>query len=211
MKAISIINPKGGSGKSTLATNLAGYFAQRSPAVLLGDVDRQQSSRRRLQARHRGLPPVQTWQIGADQVARPPKGVTHAILDTPAGLSGKALRQVVKVSSRIIVPVQPSPFDLWATQQLLEEIRALRSVSQGKASVALVGMRVDPRTLGAVQLKAFLAQFGFRTLTMIRPTQLYGRVAAAGASIFDVSPSMALREREDWQPLLQWIDDDPAL
>jgi chromosome partitioning protein len=206
MKAISIINPKGGSGKSTLATNLAGYFAQRSPAVLLGDVDTQQSCRRWLQSRHRGMASIETWQIGADDVARPPKGVTHAILDTPAGLSGKSLAQIVKVSSRIIVPVQASPFDLWATQLFLEQLGAIKAVSHGKAEVALVGMRVDPRTLAATQLRAFLAAQGFETLTMIRPSQLYGRVAEAGASIFDVSPSLATREREDWQPLLQWVD-----
>jgi chromosome partitioning protein len=206
MKAISIFNPKGGSGKSTLATNLAGYFAQRSPAVLLGDVDIQQSSRRWLQSRHRGMATIETWKIGSDNVARPPKGVTHAILDTPAGLSGKSLVQIVKVSSRIIVPVQASPFDLWATKLFLEQLEAIKAVSHGKAEVALVGMRVDPRTLAATQLREFLAAQGFETLTMIRPSQLYGRVAEAGASIFDVSPSLASREREDWQPLLQWVD-----
>jgi chromosome partitioning protein len=206
MKAISIINPKGGSGKSTLATNLAGFFAQRSPAVLLGDVDIQQSCRRWLQSRHRGMASIESWQIGADAVARPPKGVTHAILDTPAGLSGKLLAQIVRVSSRIIVPVQASPFDLWATKLFLERLEAIKAVSNGKAEVALVGMRVDPRTLAATHLRDFLAQQGFSTLAMIRPTQLYGRVAAAGATIFDVSPSFAPREIEDWQPLLRWVD-----
>lgn len=206
MKAISIVNPKGGSGKSTLATNLAGHLAQRSPGVLLGDIDRQQSSRLWLQSRSAALPAIATWQIGADDVARPPKGVTHAILDTPAGLSGKALEKVVKVSSRIIVPVQASPFDLWATQQLLERLADLKAVVGGKAEVALVGMRVNPRTLAATQISEFLARQGFRTLTLIRPSQLYGRVASIGASIFDLSPSLTSREREDWQPLLDWVD-----
>lgn len=206
MKAISIVNPKGGSGKSTLAINLAGHLAQRSPGVLLGDIDRQQSSRLWLQSRSAALPAIATWQIGADDVARPPKGVTHAILDTPAGLSGKALEKVVKVSSRIIVPVQASPFDLWATQQLLERLADLKAVVGGKAEVALVGMRVNPRTLAATQIGEFLARQGFRTLTLIRPSQLYGRVASIGASIFDLSPSLTSREREDWQPLLDWVD-----
>jgi len=205
MKAISVINPKGGAGKSTLSANLAGFLAQHSPAVLLGDVDRQQSCRRWLQSRSRELPSIETWLVGPDDVARPPKGITHAILDTPAGLSGKALEKVVKVSSRIIVPVQASPFDLWATKQFLEQLAEVKAVTRGKAEVALVGMRVDPRTLAAIQLREFLALQGFQTLTMIRPTQLYARVAAMGATIFDVAPSLSAREREDWQPLLEWV------
>lgn len=206
MKAISIINPKGGAGKSTLATHLAGYFAQRSPGVLLGDVDRQQSSRVWLRSRPATLPHIATWQIGLDNVARPPKGITHAILDTPAGLSGKALEAVVKVSSRILVPVLPSPFDLWASQAFLTQLAELRSVARGKAEVAMVGMRVSPRTLAAIQLQDFLRRQGFDTVAMIRSTQLYPRLAASGATIFDVSPSSSAREREDWQPLLEWVD-----
>lgn len=206
MKAISIINPKGGSGKSTLAINLAGHLAQRSPAVLLGDIDRQQSCRRWLQSRPAGLASIETWRTDADDVLRPPKGITHAILDTPAGLSGQALENVVKVSSRIIVPVQASPFDLWATRLFLEHLAEIKAVSRGKAEVALVGMRVDPRTLAATQLREFLARQGFQILTLIRPAQLYARVAAAGATIFDVPPSLAVRERADWQPLLAWVD-----
>ena len=206
MKVISIINPKGGAGKSTLATHLAGYFAQRSPGVLLGDVDRQQSSRVWLRSRPATLPHIATWQIGLDNVARPPKGITHAILDTPAGLSGKALEAVVKVSSRILVPVLPSPFDLWASQAFLTQLAELRSVVRGKAEVAMVGMRVSPRTLAAIQLQDFLRRQGFDTVAMIRSTQLYPRLAASGATIFDVSPSSSAREREDWQPLLEWVD-----
>jgi MinD superfamily P-loop ATPase len=68
--------------------------------------------------------------------------VTHAILDTPAGFSGKALESVVKVSSSIIVPIQPSPFDLWATKQFLEQLAELKAVTRGKAGVVLIGMRV---------------------------------------------------------------------
>ncbi|MDM7950852.1 ParA family protein [Hydrogenophaga sp.] len=206
MKAISIVNPKGGSGKSTIATNLAGYFAQRSPAVLLGDIDLQQSCKRWLDSRPETLPSIETWRIGADGVARPPKGVTHAILDTPAGLSGKALEKVVKVSSRIIVPVHASPFDLWASKRFLDALAEVRRVAGGKAQVALVGMRVDPRTLASIQLRQFLAQQGFRVLTTIRPAQLYPRVAAQGATVFDLPESSAARELQDWKPLLDWVD-----
>ncbi|MDP3520157.1 MAG: ParA family protein [Hydrogenophaga sp.] len=206
MKAISIVNPKGGSGKSTLATNLAGYLARRNAAVLLGDVDRQLSSKLWLSLRPPSLPTIATWDIGPDNVARPPKGVLCAVLDTPAGLSGSLLEKVVKASSRIIVPVQASPFDLWATQTFLDQVLEIKAVAKGKAEVALVGMRVAPRTLAAERLTEFLALQGCQTITTLRPTQLYTRVAAAGASIFDVNPAQAQRELEDWAPLLRWVE-----
>ena len=44
MPVVVVANPKGGAGKSTLATHIAGYFAARGHAVMLGDADRQQSS-----------------------------------------------------------------------------------------------------------------------------------------------------------------------
>ena len=45
MPVVVVANPKGGVGKSTMATNIAGYFAGKGHAVMLGDADRQQSSR----------------------------------------------------------------------------------------------------------------------------------------------------------------------
>lgn len=206
MKAIAVVNPKGGSGKSTLATNLAGYLAHRGAAVLLGDVDRQQSSKLWLSLRPSDLPAVDTWAIGPDNVARPPKGMAFAVMDTPAGLSGKALEQVIKASAKIVIPVLASPFDMWATKAFLDQVLDIKGVAKGKTEVALVGMRVDPRTLAAARLSEFLAQQGAQTLTMIRPTQLYAKVAAAGASIFDVNRLAAERELEDWAPLLRWVD-----
>jgi len=79
--------------------------------------------------------------------------VTHAILDTPAGFSGKALESVVKVSSSIIVPIQPSPFDLWATKQFLEQLAELKAVNRGKAGVVLIGMRVGHPARQSTELK----------------------------------------------------------
>lgn len=205
MKAIAILNPKGGCGKSTLATNLAGHLAHHTAGVMLGDVDHQQSSREWLARRPGHLPPIATWDIGPDHIARPPKGVLQAVLDTPAGLAGNMLERVVKASSKIVVPVLPSPFDLWATQPFLAQLQTIRQVVNGKADVALVGMRVTPHTRLADELQAFLAAQGLRTLTLIRSTQLYPRLAMTGQTVFDVSEASSRREREDWQPLLDWL------
>lgn len=88
MPVVVVANPKGGVGKSTLSTNIAGYFASQGHAVMLGDADRQQSSRLWLGLRPAHARGIAPWDIGPDQVARPPKGTSYVVLDTPAGLSG---------------------------------------------------------------------------------------------------------------------------
>ena len=139
MKAFLVANPKGGSGKSTLATNLAGYFANKGNEVMLGDIDRQQSSREWLGIRPFALPTIDTWAVGEDKVCRPPKGTSHAVLDTPAGLHGKQLERVLKLSTRVIVPVQPSMFDMLATRHFLTELLSEKAIRKGKADVAVIG------------------------------------------------------------------------
>ena len=92
MPIVVIANPKGGVGKSTLATNVAGYFANQGHSVMLGDVDRQQSSRLWLGLRPEAAKPIAAWDVQRDFIVRPPKGTTHVVLDTAAGLHGTRLR-----------------------------------------------------------------------------------------------------------------------
>lgn len=206
MKGFLVANPKGGSGKSTLATNLAGYFAQRGHDVMLGDIDRQQSAREWLATRPFELPTIETWAIGHDNVARPPKGTTHVVLDTPAGLGGKLLDKVLKLSTRVIVPVQPSTFDMRATRHFLEALLDEKAVRKGRADVAVIGMRVDARTRAAGELERFLASFELPVLAYLRDTQVYVQAAAAGMTLFDLPRSRAERDLEQWQAILDWVE-----
>ena len=157
MKSYLIANPKGGSGKSTLATNLAGYFAQNGCRVMLGDIDRQQSSREWLKIRPEELPAIRGWSAEKDQPLRPPKDTTHVVLDTPAGLHGKALEKALRQVNKVIVPVQPSLFDILATRDFLEVLLQEKTVRKEKTFVAVIGMRVDARTRAAGELERFLA------------------------------------------------------
>lgn len=206
MKAFLVANPKGGSGKSTLATNLAGYFASKRHDVMLGDIDRQQSSREWLAIRPFELPSIDTWDIGHDNIARPPKGTTHVVLDTPAGLHGKMLEKVLKLSTRVIVPVQPSMFDMLATRRFLTELLSEKAVRKGKADVAVIGMRVDARTRAAGELEKFFATFDLPVLAYLRDTQTYVQATAAGMTIFDLPPSRAERDLEQWRAIIDWAE-----
>jgi chromosome partitioning protein len=206
MKGFLVANPKGGSGKSTLATNLAGYFACQGYDVMLGDIDRQLSSREWLATRPFELPTIETWDIGPDNIARPPGNISHVVLDTPAGLHGKMLDKVLKLSARVIVPVQPSMFDMRATRHFLEALLDEKAVRKGKADVAVIGMRVDARTRAAGELERFFAGFDLPVLAYLRDTQVYVQAAAAGMTIFDLPRSRAERDIEQWQALIEWVE-----
>ena len=206
MKSFLIANPKGGSGKSTLATNLAGYFARQGHPVMLGDTDRQHSAREWLASRPAHLPAIATWDIGHDHIARPPRGASHVVLDTPAGLRGKMLDKVLKLSARVIVPVQPSVFDMRATRVFLDALLAEKAVRKGRADVAVIGMRVDPRTRAAAELERFLDSFQLPVLAYLRDTQRYVQAAAGGLTLFDLPPGQSERDREQWQPIIAWAE-----
>lgn len=204
MPVVVVANPKGGVGKSTLATNIAGYFARQGHSVMLGDADRQQSARLWLGLRPEGARPVATWDVSADLIARPPRGTTHVVLDTPAGLHGWRFNDVLKLADKIIVPLQPSVFDIFATRDFLDDLAVNRH--GGKAQVGIVGMRVDARTIAADKLHTFVDSLQLPVLGYLRDTQNYVHLAAHGLSLFDVAPSRVDKDLAQWQPICRWLD-----
>ena len=186
MPVVLVANPKGGVGKSTLATNVAGYFASRGHAVMLGDVDRQQSAR--------------LW-LGL----RPPRGTTHAVLDSPAGLHGWRFKDALALADKVIVPLQPSIFDIYATRDFLDRLKEQRHAAK-KTQIGLIGMRVDARTLSADRLHEFVAGLGVPVIGEVRDTQNYVQLAARGLTLFDIAPGRVARDLAQWQPICQWLE-----
>ncbi|VTU36426.1 ParA-like protein [Variovorax sp. PBL-H6] len=205
MPVVLVANPKGGVGKTTLATNIAGYFASRGHAVMLGDIDRQQSSRLWLGLRTPAAREIRSWEASEDgTMVRPPRGTTHAVIDTPAGLHGARLKEVVPMADKVLVPLQPSIFDIYATREFLDKLLAHRHL--GKTQVGVVGMRVDGRTLAAERLREFVAGLGVPVLGELRDTQNYVQAAARGLTLFDIAPGRVQRDLEQWEPIRQWLE-----
>jgi chromosome partitioning protein len=204
MPVVVVANPKGGVGKSTMATNIAGYFASKGHAVMLGDADRQQSSRLWLGLRPSAARPIGTWEIGEGNIVRPPKGTTHVVLDTPAGMHGKVFNDVLGLAHRVVVPLQPSIFDIFATRAFLDELAEHRRA--GRMQVGIVGMRVDPRTIAADKLHEFVDALGLPVLGYLRHTQNYIHLAARGLTLFDVAPGRVERDLVQWEGICHWLD-----
>ncbi len=204
MPVVVVANPKGGVGKSTLSTNVAGYFASQGHAVMLGDADRQQSSQLWLRLRPPAARPIQTWELTSDFIARPPKDVSHVVLDTPAGLHGWRFKDVLKLADKVLVPLQPSIFDIYATRAFLDELA--ESKRGQKMDVGIVGMRVDERTIAADKLHEFVNGLGLPVLTYLRDTQNYIHLAARGLTLFDIATSRVEKDLQQWQGLTKWLN-----
>ncbi len=199
MKTILIANPKGGAGKTTLTTNLAGCLAARGETVFLWDLDRQKSALHWLSTRPADLPPIQRLDSGRQ------KGEGVLVLDSPAGLHGDKLNDLIKRVEQVIVPIVPSSFDLAATRVFLDELLEEKAVRKGKTFVAIVGMRVDAHTRAAGKLDEFLAPIDLPVLTHLRDTQNYVTAAFEGKSIFDMPRASVAQDVAQWQPIVDWL------
>lgn len=209
MPVIAVINRKGGSGKSTLATHLAAWCAHAGLRVMLGDVDRQQSSQHWLALR-RAQPGVRRddivgWTVDPRNVLRPPAGVTHVVLDTPGGLGGFELARVVMSADAVLMPVCNSVFDRASAAQCHAELMALPRVASGRCTVAAVGMRLDARTRADEVLRAWAAALKLPFVGVLRETQVYVRCIEQGLTLFDLPAAQTQADRAQWHTILQWL------
>ncbi len=207
MRTVFVANPKGGCGKTTIATNIAGHYARHGKRVLLSDMDRQQSSLRWLERRPPSLPRIHWWD-GRGQKPFSYRFVPDwVVLDGPAGMRGERLKSAVRHVDHVLIPVMASVLDMEASEDFLRLLSELKRVRKERCRLALVGNRVNRRVLSARDLDAFFAQFDLPVLTLLRDTQNYVRAAADGMSLFDLPVYRARRDRGEWEPIFDWLED----
>jgi chromosome partitioning protein len=223
MPVIAIVNRKGGSGKSTLATHLAAWCAHQGHAVMLGDVDRQQSSRNWLNKRSPALPPIAPWAINQN-VLRVPAGITHVILDTPGGLHGFDLARMIMFADAVIMPVCSSAFDRESAATCYAELMSLPRVISGRCKVVSIGMRVDEDTDAGEVLAQWAAKLNLPFLGVLRESSVYVQSTERGMTLFDMAHSKASQAvqsgdlqvanaqtddlqigLQQWKPILDWL------
>ncbi|MDX1593004.1 MAG: ParA family protein [Gammaproteobacteria bacterium] len=206
MRRIMVVNPKGGCGKTTLATNLAGTYASQGARVALADYDPQASSLAWLSARPAGRPAIHGVPATPGEEPKLPRGCDILVIDAPAGVSGKPLKQLAKTAQTVVVPVLPSPIDIRAAARFLDELLTLGRVTKDRLRVGVVANRVREKTLISGTLDHFLRSLEVPFVASLRDTQNYIRAADRGLSIAELAPFLVAYDRVQWAPLLGWLD-----
>lgn len=216
MRSILVMNPKGGCGKSTIATNIAGYYATQGKRVALADCDTQRSSADWLEVRPETADKISSASIKAGKIDVP-RRTEILVIDTPAALHGQKLANYAKVSQTIIMPMLPSPLDIRAAEHFIDELFSLRKLINRKIKVATVANRVREDTIAAAKLENYLDRIKLPSghklpfITMLRQTQNYIRAAERGLSIFEFAPARTTYDREQWLPLVRWLNSSRSL
>jgi hypothetical protein len=117
-------------------------------------------------------------------------------------LHGKRLDAVLRIADRMLIPLQPSLFDIQATHAFLREVREHR---RAPTSAGPGGMRIKRAHAANEQLHQYLSTLPVPVVAWLRDTQNYVQLAAHGLTLWDVAPSRVERDLEQWQALKEWL------
>ena len=170
MPVVAIVNQKGGTGKTTLATNLAWVLAEKG-SVLLLDADPQASVQNWV-AGNNPIPDALTVK-GAGDLHRLVRSMAAdydwVIIDGPPGIT-KTSADAVRVADVVLIPVKPSPLDVWAAADIVAAVQARQKTSKGIPRAAFVITMTQPRTRLSRQIDDALNEMGIPVL-QARTTQ----------------------------------------
>ena len=131
------------------------------------------------------------------------------MLDSPAGLHGKRLGELVKEANRVLVPIMPSVFDIAATRDFLAELAQEKAVRKHKTFVGVIGNRVDPRTRAATQLITYVREHDMPLVGWLRDTTALRERGVHGHARSSTCPNwQSERETPFWQPIVDWVKGD---
>lgn len=191
MKVIAVLNQKGGSGKTTIATNLGRAFQRSGSSTLLVDSDPQGSARDWGAAR----PDNPLLPVGLDRAGlleRDLKSITNmeiVVIDGAPQVRELATA-AIKIADFILIPVQPSPYDIWATSDLVDLVKSRIEITDGSLKAAFVVSRAIEGTRIGKEVTQALSDYGLPVLdTRITQRVIFATSAAEGLSVMDADPT----------------------
>lgn len=190
MLVIAVLNQKGGSGKTTIATHLARALQIEGADVLLVDSDPQGSARD--WAAVREDQPLTVVGIDRPTIERDIKNIARkdfVVIDGAPQAADLAV-SAIKAASFVLIPVQPSPYDIWAAADLVELVKQRIEVTDGKLQAAFVVSRAIKGTRIGSEVAEALAGYGLPVLeSRITQRVSYPSTAAAGTTVMDTEPA----------------------
>ena len=165
---VALLNQKGGVGKTTLATHLAGTLSQGGQRVLIVDADPQGSALDWSQTRAQHALPRLAGVVGLaretlhHEVPVMARSVDHVVIDGPPRVTALA-RSAILASDLVLIPVQPSPYDIWACAEIVALIAEARIFKPQLRAWFVVNRRVVGTVIGR-EVRAALAVHALPTL-----------------------------------------------
>jgi chromosome partitioning protein len=186
-----VLNQKGGVGKTTLSVNLAACLAHAGARVLLIDADPQGSALDWAAARSSeplfsvvGFPRP-TIHKEISQIGR---GYDHIVIDGPPRVTDLA-RSAIMASDLIVIPVQPSPYDIWAADEVIKLIDEARIYKPNLKSVFVVNRKITNTAIGR-DVREALANYHVPVLqASVTQRVVFAEAVAGGQAVFELDPN----------------------
>jgi chromosome partitioning protein len=199
-RIIAVVNQKGGAGKSTLAMLLAGSLADDGKRVLVADADPQNTSLRWATAGE-GFPAEVEDVSGEDKLHKHLKKraehYDYIVIDTPPAATAPVTASALRIAHLALVPVIPSPPDMWASLRIREAIQAAVEDRNPDLIARIVVNQAQLNTVLAREVLALLPEFGIPLLAaQLKSRTAYRQCAALGADIAALGSRAALASLE---------------
>lgn len=185
-KVIAVVNQKGGTGKTTLALNLAAGLARRaSTAVVDADPQRSISQWIAIGADNNSLTgAIAIGASPAETIAQLKSSHRYVVIDCPPAVQNPAIAILLAQADIILIPVLPSPLDLWASVEMAALIRQAR-LRDPALQAYLILNQVETRNALSRAMQQALAEFDLPVLeASLQRRAAYRSAAVEGVSVY---------------------------